>query len=193
VPDLAPRETILSLGIEELAAPAVPGWAAGPLPMRRAEAARIVASVAAEEPMRLRVALPEGPGYKLIFAHLRRDWRAIGLDAQPVPDEAAADLRFVDAVAPANLATWYLRRFSCGASAVCSAEADALLATARETQNPAERQALLAQADRLLTDITPFISLTAPVRWSLVSPRLSGFQANPFARRFLGGLVAVER
>src|SRR3546814_10004486 len=80
------------------------------------------------------------------------------------------------------LAGWYLRHFSCEASVICSAEADALLEAARTEQAMAERRTLLAQADRLLTDATAFIPLTAPVRWSLVSPRLSGFQVNPFSR-----------
>jgi peptide/nickel transport system substrate-binding protein len=56
-----------------------------------------------------------------------------------------------------------------------------------------ERQALLASADRTLADLTPFIPLTAPIRWSLVSPRLTGFQANPFGRHFLGSLVTARR
>jgi ABC-type transport system substrate-binding protein len=68
-----------------------------------------------------------------------------------------------------------------------------MLAAARLTQNRAERQALLADADRVLTSITPFIPLSAPVRWSLVSPRLTGFQPNPFGRRFIGSLVQERR
>jgi peptide/nickel transport system substrate-binding protein len=139
------------------------------------------------------VLIPEGSGYRLVFAHLRRDWRAIGVDAEAVQSETQADLKLVDAVAPATIATWYLRRFTCDASKLCSPEADALLAAARVTQNPAERQTLLADAERILTGITPFIPLAAPVRWSLVSPRLTGFQPNPFGRRFIGSLVEERR
>jgi peptide/nickel transport system substrate-binding protein len=193
VPELLPRESLVSPGIDELPAPALPTWAANPLPMRRADAARIITAAGAEGPVRLRVALPEGPGYRLVFAHLRRDWRAIGVSADAVSAAAEADLRIIDAVAPANLATWYLRTFSCRASAICSGEADAALDRARAALVPAERQMHLAEADRLLTEVTPFISLTAPVRWSLVSPRLTGFQPNPFGRRFLGSLVAPRR
>jgi peptide/nickel transport system substrate-binding protein len=193
VPDLLPRESLVSPGIEELPAPALPAWAANPLPMRRADAAAIIAAAEGEESLTLRVSVPPGPGYRLVFAHLRRDWRAIGINAEPVGAEVLADLRIVDAASPANLATWYLRQFSCGASPICSAEADAALERARAALVPAERQAHLAEADRLLTELTPFIPLTAPVRWSLVSPRLTGFQPNPFGRRFLGSLVAPRR
>jgi peptide/nickel transport system substrate-binding protein len=193
IPGLQARETIVPPGLEDVAAPAVPRWAATPLPLRRERAARLVreAGVGADRPVR--VLVPEGPGYRLVFAHLRRDWRSIDVNAQAVQRESQAELRIIDAVAPAALATWYLRRFACGASAVCSTEADELLAAARLTRNPAERQALLGNADRILTGITPFIPLTAPVRWSLVSPRLTGFQPNPFGRRFIGSLVEAKR
>ena len=97
----------------------------------------------------------------------------------------------VDSVAPANLASWYLRRFACGDSDVCSEEAAAAREAARASSTLLERQAQLATADRLLTDAAVFIPLTAPVRWSLVSPRLTGFQTNPFARHFAGRLIAA--
>jgi peptide/nickel transport system substrate-binding protein len=139
------------------------------------------------------MALPDGPGYRLVAAFIRRDWRAIGVNAVAVRGDQQADLRIVDAVAAANLGTWYLRRFSCGISSICSPEADATLETARTAPTSAERQALLASADRALTDVTAFIPLAAPVRWSLVSPRLTGFQPNPAGRRFLGSLVAARR
>jgi peptide/nickel transport system substrate-binding protein len=193
VPDVAARESVLPPGIEELPNPSLPAWSADPLPLRREAAARIIGGMGGEAPVRVRVALPDAPGYKLVFAHLRRDWRLIGVMAEAVPLTAGADLRLVDAVAAANLATWYLRRFSCGASIVCSAEADGMLEGARNAQTGAERQARLAEADRLLAELTPFIPLTAPVRWSLVSPRLTGYQANPFARHFVGSLLAARR
>jgi hypothetical protein len=156
-------------------------------------AARTIVGLAGDEPPRLFIALPPGPGYRLVFAHLRRDWRAIGVTLEAVEPGADADLRLIDGVEAAHLATWYLRRFSCRSSAICSAEADGALDAARTAQNPAERQALLTTADRALTDLVAFIPLTAPVRWSLVSPRLTGFQPNPFGRRFLGSLVAPRR
>jgi peptide/nickel transport system substrate-binding protein len=193
VPDLPPRESVLPPGIEELPNPSPPAWSADPLPARREAAARIIGAIEGEAPLRLRVAVPDAPGYKLVFAHLRRDWRLVGVMAEAVPLSAEADLRLVDAVAAANLATWYLRRFSCSASIVCSPEADAMLEGARLAPNSGERQARLAEADRLLAELTPFIPLTAPVRWSLVSPRLTGYQANPFARHFVGSLLAARR
>ena len=191
VPDLQPRESILPPGIAELPAPAAPNWAATPFAARRQIAAQLIADGAEGERVTLRVATPEGPGYRLVFAHLRRDWRAVGVDAERVAADADADLRLVDAVAPGNLASWYIRRFDCTVSPVCSQPADQAMVAARIAPTAAERQVQLATADRLLTETTAFIPLAAPVRWSLVSQRATGFQPNPFARHFAGRLLAA--
>jgi peptide/nickel transport system substrate-binding protein len=138
----------------------------------------------------LRVALPPGPGYRLAFSYLRRDWNAIGVKVEAVPENARADLRLVDRVAPVTMASWYLRNFTCEASAVCNAEADTAMDLARIAPNAAERRDRLAEADRLLTESAPFIPLAAPVRWSLVSDRLTGFQLNIFGRHAADQLIA---
>lgn len=190
VPGMAARTTLVPAGVQDLPRPLQPDWSQSPLPARRDLAARAVAERVSEARISVRVAMPEGPGYRLVFAHLRRDWRFIGIDAEQVAMGAPADLRFVDAVAPANLASWYLRRFSCDASAICDAAADEALRAARLAAKPGERQAQLAIADRILTGLTPFIPLSAPVRWSLVSRRLSGFRPNPFARHSAAELIA---
>jgi peptide/nickel transport system substrate-binding protein len=194
VPNLGSRVSLLPIGIEEQPAPTLPAWAADPLPARQAAARAIITAPndRGERP-NIRVAMPEGPGARLIFAHLRRDWRAIGVDAEPVGPRERADLVFIDEVAPATLASWYLRRFTCEASIVCSPEADLAMEAARNAQTFVERRDALANADRLLAETVPFLPIAAPVRWSLVSPRLTGFQPNPFAAHFIGSLVAPRR
>jgi peptide/nickel transport system substrate-binding protein len=189
VPGLQPRETLLPAGIEGLAAPAAPAWAADPLPARRAAAFRLVAEAMKGAPLRLRVALPEGPGFRLVFAFLRRDWAAIGVEAVRVGPAAPADLRLVDQVAPAALASWYLRRFTCAASAICDPVADQAMDNARNAPDQAARRTFLAEADARLAAATPYIPIAAPVRWSLVSVRLAGFRPNVFARHPGGELV----
>jgi peptide/nickel transport system substrate-binding protein len=187
VPALQPRQTLVSPGVAELPQPALPAWAAEPPPLRRRNAARIVA--AAADPVTVRVAMPDGPGYRLLFAHLRRDWAAIGVRAERVGAGQEADLRLIDSVAPVNLASWYLRHFTCAASIVCDPAADEMLAAARNAPNAAARREQLANADRALTDLAAFIPIAAPVRWSLVSPRLNGFRPNAFGRHPAGELL----
>jgi peptide/nickel transport system substrate-binding protein len=98
-------------------------------------------------------------------------------------------LRLIDEVAPVNLATWYLRHFTCEASAVCDPAADEMLAAARLAPNAAARREQLAAADRALTDLAVYIPIAAPVRWSLVAPRLNGFRPNAFGRHPAGELL----
>ena len=190
VPGLQPRVTLTPAIADELPRPNVPDWATSPMPMRRELAARAIA--AAGEPMRVRVAMPDGPGYRLVFAYLRRDWRMIGVDAVRVGPGAPAELRMIDTVAPETMAIWYMRQFSCEARGVCDPAADLALQAARTAVGAAERQAQLAQADELLSRLTPFIPLATPIRWSLVAPRLTGFRPNPFARHAAGTLIAPE-
>lgn len=190
VAGLRPRVALVPALADELPRPAFPDWAPAPLPMRRELATRVTARL--DEPLRLRVAMPEGPGYRIVFALLRRDWRLVGIEAERVPAQAPADLRLVDAVAPAMLASWYLRHFTCDTDRACDPAADQALEAARVARTQGERQAQLAAADRILTDQTVFVALAAPVRWSLVSPRVTGFRPNPFARHPAGTLIVEE-
>lgn len=192
VPTLQPRTSLLPAGLAEVPAPGTPDWAGVPLATRRAAAARIVAELVDVERPRLRIALSQQPGYRILFAHIRRDWRLVGVDAVAVAPNQEADLRLIDEVAPAELAPWYLRHFLCGVSAVCDDAADQLLEGARVTLNPAERQALLQQADRLLVAAAPFLPIGQPVRWSLRSERLNGLRPNTYARHPATELIRQE-
>jgi peptide/nickel transport system substrate-binding protein len=189
-PGLGPRTSLVPAGVQELPDVAQPDWADLNQAQRRDEARRLVAELVPAAPLTLRVAMPDGPGYRTIFAYLRRDWRLIGVQATLVRPGEAADLIFIDEVAPANLGSWYLRHFTCDASGVCDPAADAALQAARLAPSAAERQNQFALADTLLARATPFIPLTAPVRWSLVPGRLDGFRPNPFARHSAVNLIA---
>lgn len=193
VPGLRERRSLLPPGIEGLTQVSGPAWIRDPLPARRARATALLREAAGEgERLKLRVALPGGPGMRLVFAHLRRDWATVGVEAVRVPADAPADLRLIDEVAPAALASWYLRHFTCGASPICDPAADEMMAAARIAPDAASRRGLLANADRILAGLGSFIPLTAPVRWSLVAPRLTGFRPNAFGRHPVGELIRPE-
>ena len=185
VPGLAARASLTAPGLSNLPAPAVPGWAAFPLAARQAEARRLLGG---ERPS-VRVAMPAGPGYRLLFAHLKRDWAAIGVEAVRVDMPRSADLRLVDEVAPSPGASWYLERFTCARSRACDPAADAALAASRAASDAGARAVQLSEADRRLSEAAVFLPLAAPVRWSLASRRVTGFRPNPFAAHSLTHLT----
>lgn len=188
VPGLLPRATVLEPGLEGLANPVAPGWAATPLEERRpallAEAARLFGDV--ERPS-LRIALPDAPGSRLLLQRLAADWGVLGIKVE-LAESGPADLRLIDAVAPSTSPAWFLRRFRCDQAAVCDRQADELLDGARSTPVPAQRNALLAQAAQLIDERQLFIPLAAPIRWSLVSDGMIGFSTNRYARHTLTNL-----
>ena len=189
VPGLAARATVLEPGLDGVPALVQPAWFASPLEERRpaliAEANRLFGS--SDKPI-IRVALPEGPGADRLQARLAADWGALGFTVQRAKTSRAADLRLIDAVAPSTSPAWFVRTFRCGATPLCDAEVDTLLGAARETQVPGQRYALLLQAAGRIDELQLFMPLTAPIRWSLVAPRISGFAGNRHARHTLTDL-----
>ena len=190
-----PAIALVPAALEDLPAPAAPDWAGLPAAERRTAAAAQVSrwSAAHGAPPPLRVAMPEGPGARLLFALIRADLRAIGLDAvRALPDERA-ELTLVDAVAPGELASWYLRRFACAEGVPCSSDSDGALDAARIAPTAAERRASLADADRQLEEIVPFIAIAQPVRWSLVARSLDLWRESPRGWHPLGALRSAPR
>ncbi|MEO7634343.1 MAG: ABC transporter substrate-binding protein [Sphingomicrobium sp.] len=192
VPGLVARATVLQPGLEGIAAPVAPAWTATPLDQRRpALAADIAAKFPVGDKPILRLWLPPGPGADFLVRLLARDWGVLGFQVERAASPGSADLRLIDEVAPSFSPAWFLRSFRCEAARVCDAEADALLEAARAAQLPAQRNALLQQAAQRIDEAMLFIPLAAPVRWSLVSPRLRGFAGNRFARHTLTDLEQV--
>jgi peptide/nickel transport system substrate-binding protein len=136
----------------------------------------------------IRVALPAGPGADLLFGLLQRDWGQLGFAVERAASPSAADFALVDEVAPSTSPSWFIRRFRCEFAPVCDSQADQLMDGARQTPVPAQRYALLQQAATLIDQDQLFIPLAAPVRWSLVSPRIQNFAGNRYARHTLTDL-----
>ena len=177
-------ERLLPDRLDSAAAPAQPSWAATPLPERIAAARQRVAAFG--KPVRLRIALPSGPGATRLWGQIARALLGIGITPERVGAAAPADLRLVDAVAPYDSARWYLAT----ACQPCGADAQAKLEAAREAPTLAERAQRLAEADAALTADVAFIPLARPWRWSLVAPRLRGWQPNARAAHPLNHLLA---
>lgn len=161
-----------------------PDWASSDLTSRRATASqRINAWEGARGALKpLRVALPKGPGMRLLFARISADWRAIGVPAVAVSFGAEdADLRLIDEVAPNSSANWYLTRTGCDYGLVCNPTADFALKEARAAPSLGQRSAAIARADAAYAEHASYIPLAKPLRWSLVSQALPRFRDNPFA------------
>ena len=189
VPALAPRATVLEPGLEGLAAPIVPAWTgtalSDRLPALQAQANRMFGSAAKPK---IRIALPDGPGADLLLRELTLDWSRLGFAVERAQSAAVADFTLIDEVAPSTSGAWFVRQFRCSVVAVCDPETDQLLDSARLSQVPAQRYALLAQAAARIDDQQLFIPIAAPIRWSLVAKRIQGFAGNRFARHTLTDL-----
>lgn len=154
-------------------------WAGLTLEQRQAIARQRIAAVRGSDPATVRVALPPGPGSRLLFGQIAEDWAAIGVTAMLAQEGQAADVEFVDTVARMGGRAWYLNQFACRVRrALCSAEADQLVAAAAAEPDPVARGTMLAEAEERLTALNAFIPLGAPVRWSLVRGDIDGFVDN---------------
>ncbi|WP_156170662.1 ABC transporter substrate-binding protein [Croceicoccus naphthovorans] len=127
----------------------------------------------------LTIALPTGTGGNILFRRLSADLGRIGLAAKRVGPDENADLRLVDEVAYLDRPEWYLHRLDCTViRAVCSADADALVYEALGETAAPRRDALLAEAEAMLTAQNGFISFGPPIRFSLVRGGVAGFAIN---------------
>ncbi len=173
-------EAILPDRLDSAASPVQPAWSTLPFGERQATARQLATAWRNRTGAapRLAIALPPGPGAAALFRRLRYALGQVGIEADRTPYEARdADLRLIDRVAPYDSARWYLRT----ACAPCGAEAEAAIEAARIAPSSDERARAIALADAALDRDVAFIPLLRPVRWSLVSLRLAGFQGNPRA------------
>jgi peptide/nickel transport system substrate-binding protein len=188
VPGLVPRTTVLEPGLADIPDPAPQPWVVTPLEARRPALVAAARRLLGEERPVIRIAAPDAPGTQLLLNRLRRDWGLFGISVERAERASAADLRLIDEVAPSNSPAWFLRGFRCGAAKVCDEQADEFLEGARATLVLPQRGPLLLEASRRIDAVQLFIPVAAPIRWSLVSPRISGFAGNRFAVHTLTGL-----
>ena len=176
-PYWAATAQILPEQLDSAAAPATAAWAVPPAPTPAdiAPVDRVRAwRLAHPGPLLFRIAVPRGPGATILYGYVAGGLRAIGIDAVRVDQDAAAELRLVDAVAPYDSARWYLAT----ACQPCGGEAQAALDAARDAPDMASRAQHIAEADAALAADISFIPIARPLRWSLVSLRLEQWQGN---------------
>jgi oligopeptide transport system substrate-binding protein len=168
--------TILPNQLDSAARPAGPEWTQLNLEQRIARARGLV-----KGGLIVKLALPNGPGSRLLLAALAADWRRIGVTVQAVGPRDAADLRLIDEVAPQSSALWYLSRLSCGHDLPCSENGETALKAALSARTLDERANAIGEADAAFAGVQGYIPIALPLRWSLVSPQLVGWRPSAFA------------
>lgn len=175
--------------------PLLPSWANYDDESRLAQAKRAVdAWRGAGRPLDpLRIAVPDTPGGRILFAYVAADFARIGIESHRVAMGAASDLRLIDEVAPNDDPLWALRRLSCQRDTLCNREAQDLID--RTATNPDARQRVqqVGDAEAILARYVPFIPLATPLRWSVASQRLTGLRGNARAAHPLNRLIALPR
>jgi oligopeptide transport system substrate-binding protein len=184
VPRWTVARRLLPAQLDSARAPVEPGWGGAAIADRKRSArARIAQWIATHgESAPLKLALPDGPGMRLVLARLRVDFGGIGLQVEPVRWNAAdADLVLIDEVSPNGSANWYLTRTGCEAGLACSELAERALQAARTAPTLVERARSIADADAAAAQASGYIPLSTPLRWSLVDNSLNGWRENGFA------------
>lgn len=173
-------------------APLIPTWADFDEASRVAQAKRAVDSWrgAGREIEPLRIAVPDSPGGRILFAYVSADFAVIGVPSRRVNMASTADLRLIDEVAPNDDPLWALRRLSCRRDTLCNREAQGLIDQATNNIDAGQRRIQVSEAERVLMRYAPFIPLATPLRWSVASQRLTGLRANGRAQHPLNHLIA---
>ena len=175
------------------AAPLPPAWAEYDEDSRFIQAKRVIDGWRAggREIEELRIAVPNTPGGRILFAYVAADFARLGVPSRRVRMASAADLRLIDEIMPNDDPLWGLRRLSCRADTLCHRDAQDVIDQAVAAANAAERARLIGEAEQLLAGYSPFIPLATPLRWSVASQRLTGLRANGRAQHPLNHLIAI--
>ncbi|NIJ36364.1 peptide/nickel transport system substrate-binding protein [Sphingopyxis panaciterrae] len=174
-------------------APLLPAWSEYDDASRLAQAKRAVDAWrgAGREIAPLRIALPDSPGGRILFAYVAADFARLGIESRRVGLAADADLRLIDEVMPNDDALWALRRLSCRRDTLCNREAQQLIDQATANIDIGQRAQQVGEAEAVMARYTPFIPLATPLRWSVASQRLTGLRANGRAQHPLNHLIAA--
>lgn len=176
-------------------APLLPAWADYDEPSRFAQAKQAVDAWRAggSEIAPLRIAVPDSPGGRILYAYVAADFARLGVPSRRVDMDSETDLRLIDEVMPNDDALWGLRRLSCRTDTICNRDAQQLIDQAAAAATPAERARLIGEAEELLAGYSPFIPIATPLRWSVASQRLTGLRANGRGQHPLNRLIALPR
>lgn len=176
-------------------APLIPAWADYDDASRQAQAKRAVDAWRAggREIEPLRIAVPDSPGGRILFAYVAADFAAIGVPSRRVDMGSVADIKLIDEIAPNDDPLWPLRRLSCRRDTLCNREAQDMIDLATANVDAGQRQQQVAEIEGVLARYSPFIPLATPLRWSVASQRLTGLRANARTQHPLNRMIALPK
>ncbi|MGC1269865.1 MAG: ABC transporter substrate-binding protein, partial [Croceibacterium sp.] len=170
-------------------------WNDAAMDDRRAAATqRVAAWRSGNGPVRLTLAMGQGPGLDLLYRELARQYAAVGIRLDRVAESAPADLELVDQVARYASPLWFLNQFNCALRrGLCESGVDALVAEANRTADPQARAGIMARAEAQLTLSNVFIPIASPMRFSLVRGTVDGYAPNAWAWHPLQAFAVIPR
>lgn len=175
-PDWTPIENLLPSQLDSAAPPASPQWTSLAFGARQALARQRVAAWQRSNPgpLTLRLALPSGTGAMRVWIAVARSLVAIGISVRRVGVNEPADLRLIDAVAPYDSARWFLA----AACRLCGEDVALAIDAARDAPTLDARAHRIAEADAAIAADGAYIPIAQPLRWAIVSNRITGWQGN---------------
>ncbi|MDZ3832695.1 MAG: ABC transporter substrate-binding protein [Sphingopyxis sp.] len=170
----------------------VPAWTEYDDASRLTQARRVIDAWrgAGRDIPTLRIALPDTPGGRILFAYVAADFARVGIKSERVALDAVADLKLIDEVAPNDDPVWALRRLSCRRDTLCNRDAQNLIDQATANVDAGQRGQQIGEAEAVLARYVPFIPLATPLRWSVAAQRLTGLRANGRSQHPLNRLIA---
>ena len=176
-------------------APALPDWAIQAPPARLDLARQLLAAAGfgPATPLTVTISLPDAREHTAVAAEVAASWSRIGVRTVIVTRSPEAhalavargsfDLALIERTSPVDTPLTFLLPFACitghgGPGGYCNPVAGGLIAAARASADPAAGAATLGLAEATMVADTPLIALFAPVRWALVSPRVTGWSGN---------------
>ena len=190
-------------------APALPDWAIA-APAARLDLARQLLAAAGfgpATPLTVTISLPDAREHGAVAAEVAASWARIGVQVQTItrsPEahalvvaRGAFELALVERTSPVDTPLAFVLPFTCASTSssggYCNAAADVFVAGARAAPDAAAGGARLGLAEAAMVADTPLIALFAPIRWALVSPRITGWSGNAAGQHPLALLGITRR
>jgi oligopeptide transport system substrate-binding protein len=191
----SPAYTFTPPGVANYQAPKPPAWASLTYAERQVLARRLLAEAGygPENPLTIEIKHRNSADPTLVMPAIQADWKAIGVDARLAQNEVqiayssyrARDFQVADAawIADYNdpMSFLYLMHSTTGAQNYGDYKSpafDGLLAKADNEPDAKVRAGFLAQAEQLMLDDATVAPTYFYVNKNLVSPRITGWQAN---------------